>query len=248
MPGREPRSHGDRVPGPAEPAELLRGCAPAPGRPLTHVERVPARAGEHGALAGLGTPSCSRRFAARGVAAPGGTRSRPPSWPAPGGTWWSPPAPPRASRWRTSSRRCPRCSPTRTGHRAVPVPDQGAGRRPAARRRRPRPDGVRPAGYDGDTPRAEREWIRQHARFVLTNPDMLHHGILPGHAHWSGFLRRLHVRGRRRVPHLPGRLRLARGARAAPAAPGRCARYGAYPGVRARLGDRRATRRRPRAG
>ncbi|TWG22193.1 DEAD/DEAH box helicase domain-containing protein [Micromonospora palomenae] len=52
-------------------------------------------------------------------------------------------------------------------------------------------DGVRPATYDGDTPRAEREWIRQHSRFVLTNPDMLHHGILPGHAHWSGFLRRL---------------------------------------------------------
>ncbi|MEH0844762.1 DEAD/DEAH box helicase [Micromonospora sp. CPCC 205711] len=52
-------------------------------------------------------------------------------------------------------------------------------------------DGVRPATYDGDTPRAEREWIRRHSRFVLTNPDMLHHGVLPGHAHWSGFLRRL---------------------------------------------------------
>ncbi|MEV4758222.1 DEAD/DEAH box helicase [Micromonospora sp. NPDC049559] len=52
-------------------------------------------------------------------------------------------------------------------------------------------DGVRPACYDGDTPRAEREWIRRHSRFVLTNPDMLHHGILPGHAHWSTFLRRL---------------------------------------------------------
>ncbi|MGI5211590.1 DEAD/DEAH box helicase [Plantactinospora sp. CA-290183] len=52
-------------------------------------------------------------------------------------------------------------------------------------------DGVRPACYDGDTPRAERDWIRQHSRFVLTNPDMLHHGILPGHAQWSTFLRRL---------------------------------------------------------
>ncbi|SCL47376.1 DEAD/DEAH box helicase domain-containing protein [Micromonospora yangpuensis] len=51
--------------------------------------------------------------------------------------------------------------------------------------------GVRPACYDGDTPRTEREWIRRHSRFVLTNPDMLHHGILPGHAQWSGFLRRL---------------------------------------------------------
>jgi DEAD/DEAH box helicase domain-containing protein len=52
-------------------------------------------------------------------------------------------------------------------------------------------DGVRPASYDGDTPRAEREWIRKYSRFVLTNPDMLHHGILPGHANWATFLRRL---------------------------------------------------------
>jgi DEAD/DEAH box helicase domain-containing protein len=52
-------------------------------------------------------------------------------------------------------------------------------------------DGVRPASYDGDTPRAEREWIRKHSRFVLTNPDMLHYGILPGHANWATFLRRL---------------------------------------------------------
>ncbi|WP_435830708.1 DEAD/DEAH box helicase [Polymorphospora rubra] len=51
--------------------------------------------------------------------------------------------------------------------------------------------GIRPAAYDGDTPRAERDWIRQHSRFVLTNPDMLHHSILPGHARWAGFLRRL---------------------------------------------------------
>ncbi|WJK42026.1 DEAD/DEAH box helicase [Solwaraspora sp. WMMA2056] len=52
-------------------------------------------------------------------------------------------------------------------------------------------DGVRPACYDGDTPQSERAWIRQHARFVLTNPDMLHRGILPGHNGWSQFLRRL---------------------------------------------------------
>lgn len=52
-------------------------------------------------------------------------------------------------------------------------------------------DGVRPACYDGDTPREEREWIRQHSRFVLTNPDMLHHSILPGHSVWATFLRRL---------------------------------------------------------
>jgi DEAD/DEAH box helicase domain-containing protein len=51
--------------------------------------------------------------------------------------------------------------------------------------------GVRPAGCDGDTPRDERDWVRQHSRFVFTNPDMLHHSILPGHHSWQGFLRRL---------------------------------------------------------
>jgi DEAD/DEAH box helicase domain-containing protein len=51
--------------------------------------------------------------------------------------------------------------------------------------------GVRPAVYDGDTPYEEREWIRRHSRIVLTNPDMLHHGMLPRHAAWAGFWRRL---------------------------------------------------------
>jgi DEAD/DEAH box helicase domain-containing protein len=52
-------------------------------------------------------------------------------------------------------------------------------------------DGVRAATYDGDTPRDERDWIRQHARFVLANPDMLHHAVLPAHAKWGVFLRNL---------------------------------------------------------
>ncbi|MFE1209689.1 DEAD/DEAH box helicase [Streptomyces albidoflavus] len=50
---------------------------------------------------------------------------------------------------------------------------------------------VRPAVYDGDTPVEEREWIRQYANVVLTNPDMLHRGILPSHPRWSSFLRAL---------------------------------------------------------
>jgi DEAD/DEAH box helicase domain-containing protein len=50
---------------------------------------------------------------------------------------------------------------------------------------------VRPAVYDGDTAVEEREWIRQYATYVLTNPDMLHRGILPSHPRWSSFLRAL---------------------------------------------------------
>ena len=33
--------------------------------------------------------------------------------------------------------------------------------------------------------------MRQHANYVLTNPDLLHHSLLPGHASWAPFLRRL---------------------------------------------------------
>ena len=50
---------------------------------------------------------------------------------------------------------------------------------------------VRAATLDGDTPRDERDWIRRHANVVLTNPDMLHHNLLPQHARWTPFLRRL---------------------------------------------------------
>lgn len=51
--------------------------------------------------------------------------------------------------------------------------------------------GVRAAVYDGDTPTEDRSWVREHGNYVLTNPDMLHHGILPRHGAWSRFLRRL---------------------------------------------------------
>ncbi len=51
--------------------------------------------------------------------------------------------------------------------------------------------GLRAATYDGDTPPEQRRWIRRHASFVLTNPDLLHHSLLPRHEAWSGFLRAL---------------------------------------------------------
>ncbi|WP_182872924.1 DEAD/DEAH box helicase [Microbispora sp. H10670] len=52
---------------------------------------------------------------------------------------------------------------------------------------------VRAATYDGDTPPEERRWVRQNANYVLTNPDMLHRSILPRHASWSSFWRRLRL-------------------------------------------------------
>lgn len=48
-----------------------------------------------------------------------------------------------------------------------------------------------PAIYDGDTPQPHRPTIRKTARVILTNPDMLHTGILPHHSNWSDFFANL---------------------------------------------------------
>jgi DEAD/DEAH box helicase domain-containing protein len=52
---------------------------------------------------------------------------------------------------------------------------------------------VRPAIYDGDTPREARAQIRKSANVVLTNPDMLHLGILPNHGAWADLFANLAV-------------------------------------------------------
>src|SRR5512141_2904305 len=41
--------------------------------------------------------------------------------------------------------------------------------------------------YDGDAPQKDRPAIRKNARIILSNPDMLHTGILPHHTNWSDF-------------------------------------------------------------
>ena len=93
---------------------------------------------------------------------------------------------------------------------------------------------------------SERDWTRDHAEYVLTNPDMLHRSLLPGHAalgaRSSASLRYVvvdechHYRGvfGAHVAQVLRRLRRV------------CAAYGAAPDVRARLGHgRRARRSRP---
>jgi len=54
-----------------------------------------------------------------------------------------------------------------------------------------RPPHLREAIYDGDTPKEERPAIRRRNNLVLTNPDMLHVGLLPHHKVWGDFLANL---------------------------------------------------------
>ncbi len=51
--------------------------------------------------------------------------------------------------------------------------------------------GMQAVTYDGDTSRDQRTWARHHANVLLTNPEMLHYGLLPHHAKWATFLKRL---------------------------------------------------------
>jgi DEAD/DEAH box helicase domain-containing protein len=50
---------------------------------------------------------------------------------------------------------------------------------------------IRAFTYDGDTPQDARKAIRQRANVVLTNPDMLHSGILPHHTRWARYFESL---------------------------------------------------------
>ena len=51
-----------------------------------------------------------------------------------------------------------------------------------------RPPGLQHGIYDGDTPKEDRRALRKRSNLVLTNPDMLHVGILPHHKSWGDFL------------------------------------------------------------
>ncbi|MDH3705415.1 MAG: DEAD/DEAH box helicase [Acidimicrobiia bacterium] len=51
--------------------------------------------------------------------------------------------------------------------------------------------GLVAATYDGDDDRERRAWVRANANVVLTNPEMLHAGVLPHHSRWGDFLMRL---------------------------------------------------------
>ena len=107
--------------------------------------------------------------------------------------------------------------------RLLPLPDEGARAGPGARARASSAARfLRHAIYDGDTPREERRAIRQRSNLILTNPDMLHVGVLPNHRQLGRRARQPRLGRGGRGARVPRRVRLARGERAAaPAAAGR---------------------------
>jgi DEAD/DEAH box helicase domain-containing protein len=54
-----------------------------------------------------------------------------------------------------------------------------------------KPPRIKPAIYDGDTPGEQRWQVRKWANLILTNPDMLHIGVLPHHDRWGDVLSNL---------------------------------------------------------
>ena len=98
--------------------------------------------------------------------------------------------------------------------------------------------GVRPAIYDGDTPTEQRRQVRTWANAILSNPDMLHLGVLPHHDRWGDVLANLeyvivdeaHVYRGVFGSHVANVLRRLRRLAAV---------YGAEPAVPARLRDDR---------
>ena len=178
------------VPG-SPPRSVIPRSGVAPDGPLTHIEHVAARPGRSAAWPDWTPPPLRRALSARGVAAP-----------------WQHQADAAEAAWRgehvviatgTGSGKSlayllPGLARLLADERATmlyiaPTKALAADQlRAVSALALP---GVRAACYDGDTSREEREWVRQHARLVFTNPDMLHHGVLPGHARWTGFLRGL---------------------------------------------------------
>ena len=49
------------------------------------------------------------------------------------------------------------------------------------------------APYDGDSSQVERKFAREHANVLVTNPDMMHHSLMPGHERWHHMLKHLQV-------------------------------------------------------
>ncbi|WP_059010587.1 DEAD/DEAH box helicase [Streptomyces specialis] len=186
-------------PSPREVLELLRGQSERAGR-LTHMEQLPARPGRHAPWPDRIHPEVIDAVRASGIEQPWAHQARTIELALRGesvvlstGT----------ASGKSLAYQVPvltalldgRTEQARHGATALylaPTKALGADQLRAVRRlAAPLGTAVRPAGFDGDTAPEERAWAREHANLLLTNPDMLHRGLLPGHRRWSSFLRAL---------------------------------------------------------
>ena len=188
---------------PGQADELLRDLSlPLPRRGcLTHVEHLPAREGRHGAFPAWTDPRLVEHLASRGITAPWIHQEEAASLAHEGRhvvlstatasgkslAYLMPVL--TAVGARELDHAAPRATALYLSPTKALAADQltnitaladGAGIRDA-----------RIAVYDGDTPTEQRRCIRRHGSVVLTNPDMLHFGILPGHEQWASFFRAL---------------------------------------------------------
>ena len=174
------------------PGDLLATLTAAPGRAdrVRHVEVVPARSGRTVEWPDWVDTELRARFAAVGIAAP-----------------WSHQVEAAAHAW--AGHAVVVATGTASGKSlAYLLPALTAARQGAARTLYLSPtkalaaDQLRAlealavpevlaATYDGDTPIEARDVARAHAGYLLSNPDMLHRSILPGHHRWTAFLRAL---------------------------------------------------------
>jgi DEAD/DEAH box helicase domain-containing protein len=178
------------VTGAPDPDELLRHLTRGVDC-LTHVERVPARAGTHAPWPSWTPGELVDAFVARGVPSPWTHQSAAAEAAFDGrhvvvstGTGSG-----KSLAYQLPVLTALMCDPRATALYLAPTKALAADQLRALVELGPRE--ARAAGYDGDTPTEEREWVRANSRFILTNPDMLHRGIMPRHALWSSFLRRL---------------------------------------------------------
>ena len=159
-------------------------------RPVTHVHHVPVRESSTPGLAGVGQPRTARE--ARGARSPAPWRHQVDAAQLARDDSTSSSRPGR--RREVAGLPAARPDPARRGPARCVLylaPTKALARDQLASVAALADPSVRPAAYDGDTPGEERDWVRRHSRWIVTNPDMLHRGILPAHQRWSSTLRRV---------------------------------------------------------
>ena len=176
------------APGADSPAALILRLGAESGR-LVHVEHIAARTGQRAAWPGWAPPELTARFSGIGVSAPWAHQAAAADLAHSGkNVIISTPA----ASGKSLGYLLPALSAVLEGGTALYIaPTRALAADQLRAVRALGVDRIRAAVLDGDTPAAERDWARAHAAYLLTTPDMLHHMLLPRHARWNGFFRRL---------------------------------------------------------